>query len=523
MARDLAVGALRVAHALAAHTENDDGDARGLAALKTLPDALEAREVPRNEDAALRHVRKWRSRPSVRKRPRQVADPCRLGGGSGRLIPTPHDFVEEGRLGRIVGVAVISTDYAPCREELRGVAEAAQRVGWTLETIDNYFLGDGWVQQNWEILERADGVIARHRDSLVDGALAALGVPLVGLDVDLTGIRKRDVDLWASVNCDATAVAGAAARELLATGRKSFAVVTTPKRYSWTRVREKVFLKTIRAAGCAARRYNPVTEWDWAAERESLSRWLTRLPRPFGVFAPNDHLAKFTFEACRAAGLDVPRDAAIIGADDDATYCLAVKPNLSSVRIDFEGAGRLAAETLQRLMDEFVQSTMHNAQCTIDGGIRKKALMHQRPKRPLQLQYGILGVARRASTRVESAPQAAVSRIQDGLDFIAARFGDPSIGVPDVAKAMGVEVRQAARLFATTGKTIRRHIEETRLARIRELLSTTNDTIADIAAKCGFVAGTYFSQFVRARLGCSPTAWRKRNARVRSPGRDRRA
>lgn len=383
-------------------------------------------------------------------------------------------------------VAVISTDYAAARTELRGVTDTARRLGWSLETIDIYFLGRDYAKYG-SLLARADGVIARHVDSLADAALGALGVPLVALDASWKpGMGSRP---WASVVCDNRAVAETAAEELLATGRRHFAVVPVLKPQNWTKPRERAFLACIRAAGCEVRRYGPRTDWDWGSERTELARWLSRLPRPFGVFAPNDRLAKFTLEACQTAGLEVPRDAAIVGADNDETHCLSVRPNLSSVRIDFEGAGRLAAETLRRLMEE---------------GAAK------RPRRPLVESYGVLGVARRASSRVGPAP-AVDPRLRDGLDYIARRFGDPYLGIRDVARAMGVCPRQAERVFATTGKSIRRHVEEARLGRVKELLATSDASIGDIARECGFSSQTYFCDFCRRLLGCSPTDWRARN------------
>lgn len=46
----------------------------------------------------------------------------------------------------------------------------------------------------------------------------------------------------------------------------------------------------------------------------------------------------------------IPSDAAVVGADDDETFCLSADPPLTSIRIDFEGAGRKAAEVLDGLM-----------------------------------------------------------------------------------------------------------------------------------------------------------------------------
>ena len=51
--------------------------------------------------------------------------------------------------------------------------------------------------------------------------------------------------------------------------------------------------------------------------RESIVRWLRSAPRPIGLMACNDDLGKEIVEACRQAGLRVPDDAAVIGADND--------------------------------------------------------------------------------------------------------------------------------------------------------------------------------------------------------------
>ena len=386
-------------------------------------------------------------------------------------------------------MAVIPTDTAAGRAELRGVTDAARRLGWALETIDTAQVGQG-LSFHRSVLARADGVIVRLNTPLHDGTIAALGVPVVGMDAILpTRAWKGDSilsgadALWATSYCDHAKVAEAAADELLATGRRCHAFVPMLLRYPWTDARGRAFAARIRAAGADARIYRPRTKWGWAEERTLLSRWLAELPRPFGVFAGNDLLAKFALDACRLAGLDVPRDAAIIGADDDETLCLTATPPLSSVRIDFEGAGRRAAETLDALM----------------GG--------PRPPRPKIIRFGVLGVARRGSTFPASTGED--PRVAAGLDFIALHYGNPFVGVRDVAMAMGTGRRQAERLFAETGKSIRTHIEEARLDRARDLLRSTDTSVGEVAVLCGFASVTYFSRLFHRRTGLAPLAFRR--------------
>lgn len=401
-------------------------------------------------------------------------------------------MLKESKNERLV-VAAISLDSVAGRDELRGVTSVAERFGWSLETLDFDFIGKDWTPYR-ALLAKADGVIVRPGVALADGTIASLGIPIVTLDYTdpdwSPAIRRRSPGSgpWASVCIDTEALVAAAADELLATGRKCFAFVPMPRANPWSKARGRIFMERIQAAGCVARLYSPVTDWNWAKERESLSRWLSRLPRPFGVFAANDMLAKFTVEACHAAGLEVPQDAAIIGADDDATFCLTVRPNLSSVRIDFEEAGRVAAETLDSLFGQ------------------------PKPKRILFPRYGILGVARRASTHVTPAQGAHDDpRLGDGLAYIEFRFSNAYIGAIDVARAMGVGRRQAERIFAESGKSIRGSIEECRLSRAREMLAGSGKTVAAIAAECGFASETYFSRIFRRRHGMPPGEWRSRN------------
>ena len=382
-------------------------------------------------------------------------------------------------------VAVVATDQWAGRAELRGISAAARGRGWTLETIDLVNSGSDYAPYRG-LLGRADGVIARLYDSLANGTLASLGVPIVGIDAGRVAASGRRTALppgiWARVMCNQDDVADAAAAELLATGRKHFVFVPMLRRYPWTGTRGKAFLDRIREAGCSAWSYEPVTDWAWVKERENLARWLAGIPRPFGIFAGNDLLAKFALDSCRTAGLSVPHDAAIVGADDDETFCLTASPTLTSVRLDFEGAGRLAVDAIASLL-----------------GKRK-------PPRPKLFRYGILGVTRRDSTR--TIGKDVDLRLAAGLDFIAAHAHDPMVGVRDVAAAMGLGRRQADRLFAVTGTSIRRHVEEARLASAKTMLRGGADTVAKIASACGFSSSNYFIRIFRSRFGVTPACFR---------------
>ena len=376
-------------------------------------------------------------------------------------------------------VAVVSADSGVGRAVLRGIAVVASRHGWMLETIDPSISGDDFSPFS-PLLGKADGVVVRTGD--IHRRLRAClreDAPVVGIDI----APFPDSGLWAVLNPDNVRIGAMAAEELLTTRRKCFAFVPALPSTPWGDARDRGFCDRIRAAGCDVRRYEPHAAWRGVSERDALARWLAELPRPFGLFTRNDVLAKFALGACKSAGLAVPEDAAVIGADDDETICLYSVPPLSSVRIDHEGGGRRAAEALHGFFGK------------------------PKPARTAAMHFGPYGVARRPSTGA-AAPGCDL-RFAAGLDFIASHFGSPLVGAEDIAAAMGLGRRQAERLFRANGTSIRQRLEETRLARVKTLLATTGMPLRRIAGECGFSSEIYLSGLFRKRLGVSPGAWRR--------------
>ena len=86
-------------------------------------------------------------------------------------------------------------------------------------------------------------------------------------------------------------------------------------------------------------------------ERWKMAEWLKKLPRPVCVFACNDDRAVSILEACKIASLNVPEEVAVLGVDNDELMCNLSSPSLSSIELDFENAGFVAAQHL----DEQIQ------------------------------------------------------------------------------------------------------------------------------------------------------------------------
>jgi LacI family transcriptional regulator len=78
---------------------------------------------------------------------------------------------------------------------------------------------------------------------------------------------------------------------------------------------------------------------------------LLSLPEPpSAIFAANDDMAFGVIEAARVRGLRIPEDLSIIGFDD-IPQAASIHPPLTTVRQPLEQMGRIAVETLLRLID----------------------------------------------------------------------------------------------------------------------------------------------------------------------------
>lgn len=88
----------------------------------------------------------------------------------------------------------------------------------------------------------------------------------------------------------------------------------------------------------------------WRSGREAIRTLLSRFPagredRPTAFFCANDLIALGAMEALKTAGLRVPEDASVVGADDIALSAVA-DPALTTVHVDLEEIARRAVDLL---------------------------------------------------------------------------------------------------------------------------------------------------------------------------------
>ncbi len=222
----------------------------------------------------------------------------------------------------------------------------------------------------------------------------------------------------------------------------------------------------------------------WATPRLSLGRWLDRVPKPVGIFAFTDLFALHLAELCRAKGLRVPDDVALVGTGNEAALCELADPPLSSVDLNYQQVGERAAEYLELLMA---------------GGGR----LARNPRVTPSL------VVRASSDRwLRSDPL-----VTAALRHIAEHSHQSRLRVREVARAAGVsQVVLQRRFRAVREATVVQEIARVRAERARELLAATQLSVAKVARLCGFRSAQRLATVFRKQEGLSPTQWRERAA-----------
>jgi LacI family transcriptional regulator len=246
---------------------------------------------------------------------------------------------------RIPRVALlVETTRTYTRELLAGVRRYIATHGpWStfLELRALESTPPAWLR-NWD----GDGILTRTFTRETAGLIKASGLPAVELRAtNLPGRRPF-------VGMDNAHIGRAVAEHFFERGYRQFAAYSLKtERFFVERVVN--FVSTVEAMGWRCSELpesSPGSIRNWEQNQARLIAWIAQLPKPVGIFAANDQLGVHLLEACQRAGVAVPEEVAVVGAENEETLCAFATPPLSSVRFDGHSVGYAAAELLGRLM-----------------------------------------------------------------------------------------------------------------------------------------------------------------------------
>jgi LacI family transcriptional regulator len=333
----------------------------------------------------------------------------------------------------------------------------------------------------------ADGIIARIENAALVRFLQHRRLPTV----DLRG--RFHIPGFATFNSDHDAIARLASDHFLERGFRHIAFCGFAGLDFSDRRRDAMILRLakhglvppIYEAIDVSHSASTVTlESAGSRHLKELAAWLKRLPKPVGILACNDNRGRQVLDACALTELAVPEEVAVVGVDNDEVICDLSDPPLSSVypdamRIGFEGAAAL---------DRMIR-------------LGKPAPRRVRLISPRQL------VVRRSSDVLAVNDPVVSSALK-----IIQREACAGLNVEKLLDQMTISRATLERRFERfLGRSPKDEILRLRLNRVRELLSDSENTLAQIVDATGFSSVAHLSVSFKHATSLSPGEFRRRH------------
>lgn len=220
---------------------------------------------------------------------------------------------------------------------------------------------------------------------------------------------------------------------------------------------------------------------NWTVDQDRIANWLSGMPKPLGLMACNDIRGQHVLNACRSLEIYVPEQLAVVGVDNDELLCGFCCPPLSSIQPNPFRIGFEAAE----LLDSLMRGGEHRCEDRL---------------------IDPLGVITRQSSDALG--------IKDDIVVAAIAFiretACHGATVADIVKHIGISRSQLERRFRVClGHSPQHEIHVTKLRRIKELLRTSDLSLAQIAYLTGFEHTEYMTVVFKRLTGIPPSKYRE--------------
>lgn len=218
-------------------------------------------------------------------------------------------------------------------------------------------------------------------------------------------------------------------------------------------------------------------------QHPEVEQALRQMPRPFGIVTLRENDAVFLLNACREMGLRVPQEVGILSGAD-ARMVQFTDPPLSALTMDYLELGRRAVAMLENLMAG-----------------REPARRYERQK--------VTGVNARASTLGDSPLDQSIERVRQMIQSRACE----GITVEEILGHLDMSRPTLEKRYRElTGMSPAQHIRQIRAAKARELLTSTNLSVTQVARRIGFDDPRPFMVFFKREFGQTPGAFRHAHA-----------
>jgi LacI family transcriptional regulator len=359
----------------------------------------------------------------------------------------------------------------------RGIEKYAQEHGWHVSA--NY-AREKVIPWGWS----GDGILAwlGAGDDLAEFVTQA-AIPTVDFS------NRRPHLPFARVLEDHAHAAQLVSQHFLSRGLRNFLYYSDEDNWSYEE-RGRGFVEALQAEGrhCSWLRWHQSIAFragrqEWQRKRDWLANCIKRLAKPVGIFAANDEQAVDILESCEVAGVKVPEEVAVVGAEN---YLLApenMPTPISSVDTNLELLGYRGAELLDRIM-------------------RRPALASTLTE-PIRVPAA--GLMVRKSSDLMAVKHPGVAR---SLRFIFEHCHEP-ISVKDLISVAAMSRRGLHKAFIEhLGRTPGEELHRARIDRAKALLAESDHKIEVIAGMCGYQSANSFCVAFKQTTSKSPKAYR---------------
>ena len=210
------------------------------------------------------------------------------------------------------------------------------------------------------LARRVDGLIVVGDKTDSRPSLGPLPIPVV------YAYAPSDDPNDVSVVSDNVDAGRQAAKHLVHCGRRRIAYVSGDMSYAAARDRVQGAVAELGEAGLALvggeAFYGAWTE-EWG--RGATRMLLTRFPDIDGVLCGSDQIARGVSDALREAGRQIPADVSVMSHDNWETIATQARPPLSTIDMNLEEVGKVAAELLFAAIDGDRQPGLHTVRCRL--------------------------------------------------------------------------------------------------------------------------------------------------------------
>lgn len=353
---------------------------------------------------------------------------------------------------------------------------------------------DAQNRQSWDrlILKwKPDGICLNSQYDISDGRLKRIP-HIIAFGGARIGANMKCPRRTVFVGIDDRQIAADSFHLLVKRGLNHFAYVhptTMSAELCHSQVRSEVFVRMAEEAGfdCTECQQEKGKTADWAASLVALAAELSALPRPCGIMAYNDQVAREIIDACNYAKLHIPEQIQIVGVDNQEDVCENIRPRLTSIEPDFFGCGWLAAQRMEELLA--TGTTQNHMMC------------------------GVQRIAERDTTRDLSGAARLVTSAEKLIHSYACQGLPPSpkgLTVQSLADALHVS-RSLLKIHFSKVKEegVAAVIRRRKLEEVCRLLRETNLPIGEIATRCGFPVPTHLNAIFRRAFGTTLRDYRR--------------